>query len=686
MKMRRSCNVLCIALALVVAPATMTSCMDSDDVGDSYRTFEGQMIADYLNEDPDLSLFTEAMRLTGTYTLLESYGKYTAFIPNNDAMNQWLATRGKALSEIETAELRDMVFYHFIDGLENAVEAYKTEDFPEGAFNVQNMVGRYLTAHVQQGTGRWSIKNGNDYAALLRPNNELINGVVHVIGEVLEGNNDLLADYLSHTPRYSIFGQALIATTWGDSLRLIEDPNYVMPETDLPGGNGVSQSSTYYASWPKQKKYLYTCFAESDSIMELREGIRSLDDLRAYAAKVYPECTNPDESKPDNSLHKFIGYHLLDVQESRTKLVLNRGAVSSYDWFTWRDYICDKNYRVEMFYIPMQPNTLLNVQNANIVDYDAQSRHTVPVLNCPFSAWDPAYSGMASADQLGGWPIIRVIDNEADQFLQNIVLHGINNMLVFSQEVRAKVFHRRIRTDLRTYMTEGVNNGLFYDNDRGYNWFYSAFPDGFCKRIQFTSNNNTYMQSEGRTPHDYMFGDRWYLKGNFDITVTVGPLPAGRYEVRLGYATQGSGGAVIQAYMDGQPCGIPLDSRVSAYNGDTGWIQDWLAIQESGSSRFAGMGESEEDPYGLENDKNLRNHGFMKAPNSFVGWNYHQLGYGDNLTARNVDSRLRRILGTYSWTTDGTHELRLVAMRPGTIDLDYFEFMPSDLLDEEDQH
>ena len=98
------------------------------------------------------------------------------------------------------------------------------------------------------------------------------------------------------------------------------------------------------------------------------------------------------------------------------------------------------------------------------------------------------------------------------------------------------------------------------------------------------------------------------------------------------------------------------------------------------------MGESEEDPYGLENDKNLRNHGFMKAPNSFVGWNYHQLGYGDNLTARNVDSRLRRILGTYSWTSDGTHELRLVAMRPGSIDLDYFEFIPADLLDEEDQH
>ena len=142
----------------------------------------------------------------------------------------------------------------------------------------------------------------------------------------------------------------------------------------------------------------------------------------------------------------------------------------------------------------------------------------------------------------------------------------------------------------------------------------------------------------------------------------------------------------MQIYLDGVPCGIPIDTRVSAYNGDTGWIQDWLAIQESGSSRFANMGESEEDPYGFENDKNLRNHGYMKAPNSYVGLNYHNLGYGDNLSARNVDTRMRRILGIFNWTDDGTHKLRIVAMRSGAFDIDYIEFMPTDLIDEEDQH
>ena len=686
--MRRLWNrklLFCQTIALLGTGA-LSSCMDSDDVGESYRTFEGQMIADYLQGDSSLSLFTEALRKAGSLTLLESYGKYTAFVPTDRAMQQWLAQRGTTLEAMDTAEVREMVFYHLIDGQTMAVSAYRTEDFPEGAFPAQNMVGRYLTAHVQAGTGAWSIKNGDGYAALLNANNDMLNGVVHIIREVLEGNNDLLPDFVANNPKYHIFGEALMATGWRDSMLLIEDPTYVMPTaTTLPSGQAVGITSTRYSSWPKQKKWLYTCFAESDSIMALREGIRSLDDLRAYAARIYPEATDADETSPENSLHKFVGYHLLDVQESRTKLVLSRGYVSSYDWFAWRDYICDKDYRVEMYYIPMQPNTLLNVQNANTVDFDQSSSRTVPVLNCPYSPFDPLYSNMASADELAGWPVIRVLEDEADQYCQNGVLHGLNNMLVYSQQVKAQVFHRRIRTDLRTYMPEGVNNGLFYDADRGYNWFYSAFPDGYIKRIKFISNNNTYLASEGRTPHDYFFGDRWTLNGNFDFTLTVGPLPRGSYEVRLGYTTT-SGGAVVQAYMDGLPCGIPIDSRVSAYNGNTGWIQDWLAIQESGSSRFAGMGESEEDPYGLENDKNLRNHGFMKAPNSFVGWNYHQLGYGDNLTARNVDTRLRRILGIYNWTHDGTHEFRLVAMRPGTYDLEYIEFIPTDLIEEEDQH
>jgi uncharacterized surface protein with fasciclin (FAS1) repeats len=667
----------------------LSGCMDSDDVGESYRTFEGEMVASYVSGRQELKEFEKALRMAGAYELLESYGKYTCFVPNDEAMEKWYAAVGKRLEQMDTADVREMVYYQLIDGQANAVDAYMTEDFPEGSFPVQNMLGRYLTASVQSGSGVWGIKTGDEYADIVNPNNEMLNGVVHITDRVLEGNNDMLPDFVANNPRYSIFGQALLATGWRDSMMVLEDASYEAPlSTTLPGGTEVGSSSTGYYQWPTTKKYLYTCFAESDSIMFLREGIRDLDGLRAYAKQVYPEGADiEDETDPRNSLHKFVGYHLYDVQRPKNKLVINKYYVAMHDWFTWYDHICDEEYRVEQYYVSMQPNMLLYVQNANTVDKDNSSAKGVPVLNCPYTPYNPLYtSAMTMQDSYGGKPIIRILNDEADQYCQNGVLHGLNNMLVYSDEVKADVFHRRIRMDVRTFLSEGVNNSVIYDGDKGYNWYITSFPDGYFKNVRFTSNNTTYITYEGCTPHDYLHGDHFTLTGNFDFTMKVGPIPKGSYEVRLSFATNTTKGAVVQAYLDGMPCGIPIDSRMAAYSGDTGWIQDWLAIQESGSSRFAGMGESEEDPYGLENDKNLRNHGYMKAPNCYVGTNYHNLAYGDNLTARNVDTRLRKILNIVNWTEDGTHELRLVAMRAGDFDVDFIEFMPTDLLENEDQH
>ncbi|MBQ8422959.1 MAG: fasciclin domain-containing protein [Coprobacter sp.] len=675
------------SLLLTLCGSSLYSCMDSDDIGDNYRTFEGEMAASFISGQGRLSEFEKAMKQTGVYALLESYGKYTCFVPTDDAMHEWYAAKGMTLEEMDSATVREMVYYHFIDGEATAAGIYLTEDFPEGSFPAQNMVGRYLTATVRAGAGNWSIKNGENYADIISPNNEALNGVIHIVDRVLEGNNDLLPDFIASKEKYKIFGEALIATGWRDSMLVIDDPGYEIPTNDLPNGSTLHQSTTGYYAWPSGKKFLYTIFAEPDSIMALREGITSLDDLREYAKRVYPEGADiKDETHPENSLRKFVGYHILDVQRSKTKLVINKNFVSTLSWHTWRDQICDETYRVNNYYVPMQPNTLLTVDNINTTDFDENSSKGIPVLNCPYSPYDPQYGNMAMVDEINGSPIIRLLEGESDQYCQNGVLHGINNMLVFDQKTKAEVFHSRIRTDFRVYMGEGVNNGFFYDGDKGYNWFHTSAPDGYFKNIKFTSNSNTYMMYEGRTPHDYLMDDHITLSGNFDFTIKVGPLPKGTYEVRLGYCVNTSAGAVVQVYIDGIPCGIPIDTRVSAYNGDTGWIQDWQAIQESGSSRFAGMGESEEDPYGFENDKNLRNHGYMKAPNSYVGWNYYQLGYGDNLTARNVDVRLRRILGIFNWTEDGPHDLRLVAMRAGSYELDYIEFIPTDLIEDEDQH
>ena len=62
------------SLLLTLCGSTLYSCMDSDDIGDNYRTFEGEMAATFISGQERLSEFEKAMKQTGVYALLESYG------------------------------------------------------------------------------------------------------------------------------------------------------------------------------------------------------------------------------------------------------------------------------------------------------------------------------------------------------------------------------------------------------------------------------------------------------------------------------------------------------------------------------------------------------------------------------------------------------------------------------------
>lgn len=57
--------------------------------------------------------------------------------------------------------------------------------------------------------------------------------------------------------------------------------------------------------------------------------------------------------------------------------------------------------------------------------------------------------------------------------------------------------------------------------------------------------------------HDYI--ESW---GMFDVTITVGPIPDGSYEVRIGYRVNTNHRGITQFYLDEQPCGIPIDMRL----------------------------------------------------------------------------------------------------------------------------
>lgn len=649
-------------MAFTLVSVALTSCVDSDEVGDAYKTFTGEMISDYLDANPDqFSEFTRLMKKANIYPLMKTYGKYTLFLPTNDALAQFYKEKPLDPDTLSEKELKKMVFYHFIDGETNSTKTYTTIDFEVGAIPTKNMTGRYL--YTNYSNQSWTI---NEKATITKADQEMLNGVVHVVDDVLEGNNDLLPDLIESNGNYTLYAEALRATGLRDKMLQIEDESYVQPQT-LPDGTAMSQRSQY----PESKKYGWTALLESDSILATKYDIHTLDDLRAYAKEVYAGLKKndvEDETDSTNSLYQFVAYHFIPAFVTTDNFVTEYGYVSEYAWFGRKDAICyDGKYTIEQYWPTMAAGTLIQCQKGNIIN----------TTRNPFT--EP---GLPNNDE-----VIHFINSESNKDCQNGILHSLNQMMVYDADVEYNVLHRRLRMELRTFLPELVTNDVIAYGNK-YNSWHRYIPEGYCANIKFNEERpSVYMVYHAANVHHYLYGDELEGNGFFDVTFKVGPIPAGKYEIRFGYHVSPASRGITQIYFDGEPCGIPIDMRLSATKGDIGWQQDYDIIKNFNGAQLANDATyNVDDPYGYENDKSIRNRNFMKAPDSYVGTNWNN-DYGDTYgTARNSSYDLRYILGTFTFSGNTTHDLRFVQMLSGSCLFDYIEFMPVDLLESEDQH
>jgi len=152
---------------------------------------------------------------------------------------------------------------------------------------------------------------------------------------------------------------------------------------------------------------------------------------------------------------------------------------------------------------------------------------------------------------------------------------------------------------------------------------------------------------------------------NYEFSITTPPIPAGLYEVRFGYLANGKRG-VAEFYVDDIPVKEPVNLNTDGTNPEIGYVLPGSDIN---------------DPLGYENDKTMRNHGYMKAPACFkvpvTGWSY-----GEN--ARYSNAALRKILGTFTFKTAGSHNLSVKGLSYGEFMYDYIEFVPVSALETED--
>ncbi len=621
-----------LAIVLMIGTIGLFTACNSDDVGENLYTFKEETMGQYLTKYPlEYSEFSRLLDTTGVKGLLNAYGSYTCFAPDNAAMKKFYSLKGKkGLSDFTLDTLKLIAYDHIING-----SVVMSASFVDGRQGNLSMSDRYFNI----GRRNDSILV-NKTSAVTEKDIVVHNGVIHKIAEVLNPTRSGIVEVISKDPAFTLFYDALIRTGLADSLLKDRDKSYdAALYKDLVKVT-KDQGQWYYQEVPAYRKYGYTVLMESNATMNAN-GITDFESLKSYAASiydlVYPEDKGiTDISNRKNSLNRFIAYHLIDKQLSYSKFI------DAYD----TDHML-KTIDMYEYIEPMCPNTLIEIKKERVAPL---SFHINKLSDTGLS--------------------IKINKANSDKDAINGVYHEIDGMLVYSTAVDNELSSKRLRFDAASFFSELTNNNM-----RGRGTFQITVPNlhfqiprHYLSRVTASEQTTMGYLCAYAKFQDYE-GDEIFLSassGNlYDFTIITPPVPAGTYEVRFGYLTNGKRG-VAQLYFDNIPAGVPLNLNNSATN---------VAIGYEAPKTVP------EDLEGFQNDKMMRNRGYMKGPACFKvpvpGWTL-----GEN--ARYSKDVLRKILGTYQFKTAGNHKLTVKGLSGGEFMFDYLEFVPTNALENED--
>jgi len=608
----------------------LTSC-NSDDIGGNLYTFKEQLMGQYLESDTSFSEFYKLIEMTKVKGFLNSYGSYTCFAPTNEAMRTFYRLKGKqSLEEFTPDSLKQMAYDHLING-----SIVMAVNFGKGILPVLSMSDRSLLISYKD-SGTYI----NKLSRVIQKDIVVHNGVIHRIDRNLDPVRDGIALVISKDTTFRLFYSALEATGLVDSLLKTVDEKYSLTAEQIKNlEDAVMTTVASERHAPTSRKYGYTVLMESDKTMN-EHGITDLNSMKAYAKNVYDEVYPEDANIDDitdrrNSLNRFIAYHLINKQISYTKFI--------NDYYTAHmSRIIDLYEYIE----PMCPNTLIEVR----LDHLSQTGNHFNTSSETGSS-------------------IGIVPTNYDNQAVNGFYHELDDMLTYNSQVANDMSSKRLRFDIASIFPELTNNNMRgRPSDNAALLYRNALPKGYLDKLDCTEQTVVCYSSA----HDLLMnyeGDEVFLtvQNNklYDFTFTTPPIPKGSYEIRFGYQSNGKRG-VAQFYVDGVPTGVPVNLNTVGSNSQIGYVTP---------------GTDADDPWGYLNDKMMRNRGYMKGPNSFkaVVESWYK-----GASARMNGSNLRKILGIYTFVKDGTHRIMVKGLSAGQFQIDFLEFVPTNILENED--
>lgn len=233
------------------------------------RTNYEILIGEYFETKPDsFSLFIDLLKKSESLAFLKAYGTYTCFAPTNKAFEKYFAQKGiQGLDDMGTARMKDLVRFCVIS------DTLSSETFVDGRMVTPTLLGQYLTYGTFFEEGK-VVGKINKKAVIARMDVRVLNGIIHVMDDVLEPEAKSVAQYIEDMEGYSVFTRALKETGLYDTLNVLHQAG----------------ADTVWA----------TLFAVSDQVYKA-EGINSFEELQARYQT---------EERP-GGLWDYMAYHIL---------------------------------------------------------------------------------------------------------------------------------------------------------------------------------------------------------------------------------------------------------------------------------------------------------------------------------------------------------------------------------------
>ncbi|MDE7472311.1 MAG: fasciclin domain-containing protein [Muribaculaceae bacterium] len=613
-------KILSLPCLLAVA-CGLTSCSDEFDEGSLY-TLTADTVASYIEGNDDFSTMARLMNDTGTRGLLSTYGHYTCFLPTNSAFDRFFNEYSLTYDTMSDDEKLELMYNHII--MSGSTD-YTSDTFQEGALPSVSMSSQKINISYRTSTDGSSYDiMVNDGAAIVERDIEAHNGVLHIIDNILFYPDEYIADILAQHSEFSLFRQALVATGVNTLVASTYDTDYV-PSTGIDGFKDPSNPAWDPYFVPQEKRVAYTCFAETDDVFAAK-GVTSLADLVTLAEKYYGTADRDNYTSENNALNKFVRYHILDRQLSANEFFFTTNTVPS------------RITEVEEFYPTLLKDRLIEMKN--------RQGGVINFRNYPTDlSRVPAY--------------VTISETNRNITAINAYIHAIEDVLVYDEDVmRNDVLNRRLRFDIVNLIPEASNNNYRWN----YQWPGFAgvkLPGDGTYTEWFTCTESTRPYIVGPYTGSY-HNLQFYVRGWFDYTIKTLPVPPGEWELRIG-ATMHDYYGIAQIFIDGEIQGIPIDLAAGTTANDlrVGWEEDGATLN-------------------IDNDKAMRNRGYMKGPHSEFA--------SSGKTMREKDQCLRIIAGRFTANEYGSHYFRSknIYSDEKFFVIEYLELIPTSQIENED--